>query len=304
MLAALAVASRDSTAKPSKLEDVPGFRIDANGTIADDTILLWEAFQREKHIQRCMIEDGFSYTLDAAFPAGSLRAVADAIGAVGQTDDLSSDDATGGAASKRTNPDIDSLSPQQLNAYYLALYGESAVDLAYVDSTGFLPPGRNEFAQGGCFGTAAALPRLRTTTRKVDDDLQTEKAIEMAKAAPCITTGGVKLADLAALDFAYVAIYDNFATSDDEKRELESDLDSCIDALERENAAAKARAKVTVFNRHKKLLLDHAERYKILENEIAQDDEFKQYLRETVADLENSWDDIDTNPANSGQFTG
>lgn len=300
MLAALAVASKDTTARPTKLGDVPGFRVDAQGIVDDDTILLWEAFQREKHVQQCMVEDGYDYTLDAAFPAGSLRAVADAIGAVGNTSDHSGDDNAVASGSMRTNSDIDSLSPQQLNGYYLTLYGETADDVAYVDSTGFLPTGRNDFAQGGCFGAAAALPHLGTTMSIISNDVQSEKAIEMASAAPCVTPNGVKLAGLAELELAFIDVYDDPSISDQFKKAFESDVFACWDDLERENAAASARAKVTVFNRHKKLLENHAERYGLIESKISEDDEFKEYLRNTVTELDQSWNDIDTNPANSG----
>ena len=298
LLSALAIASSDSTAKPTKLGDVPGFRGGVQGYIDDDTILLWEAFQRETYIKQCMIEDGYNYTLDAAFPAGSLRAVADSIGALGNTDELSAVNSAADSESKQTNPDIDSLSPNRLDGYYLALYGETAADVAYVDSTGYFPAGRNDFAQGGCFGAAAALPRL--TTRFIDDDVRAEKTIEMAKAAPCVTPTGVKLMDLEALDFAYARVYENASASNQMKRELESDLFACEDKLARENSAAGERAEVTVFNRHKKRLLEHAERYRVIEKRITNDDEFKQYLRTVVVELEDSWKDIDTPPANSG----
>ena len=292
LVSALAIASDDPTG-PTKLSEVPGF----GGSEETDTILLWEAFQREKYVKQCMVEEGYSYTLDAAFPAGALRDVADSIGAVGTTGSPSSNGVD--SVSMPSNPDLKSLTPQQLDGYYLTLYGETAADVAYVDSTGFLPTGRKDFAQGGCFGAAQALPRLTTTRFFINDDVQREKAIEMAKAAPCTTPNGIKLKDLEAQQVAkWGVLYDNPSTSDETKEALLADLDACYEKLDRENQAAVARAKTTVFNRHKKRLLDHTEHYRVVTNTIAEDNEFKQYVQTEVAELEDSWDHIDETPPN------
>ena len=292
LVSALAIASDDTTTRPTKLSEVPGF----GGSVETDTILLWEAFQREKYVKQCMAEEGYSYTLDAAFPAGALRDVADSIGAVGSTGSPSSNGVD--SVSIPSNPDLKSLTPQQLDGYYLTLYGETAADVAYVDSTGFLPTGRKDFAQGGCFGAAQALPRLRTTSFFIFDAVRREKAIEMAKAAPCVTPNGIKLKDLVEWEVTFVGVIDNPSISDETKEALYADLDTCFEKLERENQAAVARARTTVFNRHKKRLLGHTEHYRVVTNTIAEDNEFKQYVQTAIAELEDSWDHIDETPPN------
>ena len=293
LVSALAIASDDTTTRPTKLSEVPGF----GGSVETDTILLWEAFQREKYVKQCMAEEGYSYTLDAAFPAGSLRDIADSIGAVGTTGSPSSNGVD--SVSMPSNPDLKSLTPQQLDGYYLTLYGETAADVAYVDSTGFFPAGRKDFAQGGCFGAAQTLPRLVTTRFFIGDDVQREKAIEMAKAVPCVTPNGIKLKDLEAQQVAkWEVLYENPSISDETKEALYADLDACYEKLNRENQAAVARARTTVFNRHKKRLLDHTEYYRAVTNTIAEDNEFKQYVQAAVAELEDSWDHIDETPPN------
>ena len=317
LVSALAIASDDTTTRPTKLSEVPGFR----WSVEDDTIFLWEAFQRAKYVKQCMAEEGYRYSLYTAFLGGNLRAVADFIGAVGTTGSPSSNGID--LVLMPSSPYLKSLTPQQLDGYYLTLFGEENVgemsyadairaakyhnslrrkttvgDVAYVDSTGVLPTGRNDLAQGGCYGAAEALPQIGSTRSFINEDVRREKAIEVAKSAPCITPNGIKLKDLEEREVTFVGVIDNPSISDETKEALYADLDACYEELDRENQAAAARAKTTVFNRHKKRLLDHAEHYRVVTNTIIKDNEFKQHLQTAVAELEDSWDHIDETPPN------
>ena len=162
----------------------------------------------------------------------------------------------------------------------MTLFGESAADVALVNSTGFLPEGRNDFAQGGCVGASwDAIPILYVLRDELLPEVREEKATEMADAIPCVTPNGVRLANLA--DFEAAAFDSGEITQN-----VLKDLDSCEAALYKENAAASARARATVFARHKQRLLQQEERYgSIVDDLIKPDEQFLQYLQGAVDGL-------------------
>lgn len=269
-------ASSDDPVQPQSLSEIPGFRT-SEGGLADDTILLWEVFSREKYVQNCMSQAGFDYNL--AFPL-DLPAVADWLGIVADDDSVSGEVGQGGSQQGLLDDlmttDSSPVPVAEGDQYFMALYGETAADVAYVESTGFLPEGRNDFARGGCVGAAwDAIPRLSELPRELSDEVREERAIEMADAAPCVTPNGVTLENLGDMEWAYVAAL--------ESGESTQDVESCAPALERENEAASERARATVFARHKQRLLRQYERYgSIVEDVIKPDEQFSQYLRDAL----------------------
>ena len=248
------VASSGDPAQPQSLGEIPGFRRSPEGSEADDTIVLWEAFSRETYVQNCMSQEGLDYHIDIASPWGARLAV------------------------------TESIPVSESDRYFMTLYGESAADVAAVKSTGFLPEGRNDFAQGGCVGASwDAIPRLYELRDELSDEVKEAKATEMAEAVPCVTPSGVRLANLAdletTLDAAFAAAFESGESTSD----VLQDMESCEAALETENAAAGDRARTTVFARHKPRLLRQEELYgSIVDDLIEPDEQFSQYLQGTV----------------------
>ena len=289
----LAVTSSSNPARPQSLSEIPGFRTSTEGRVADDTIALWQAFSREEHVQDCMSQAGLDYSIDVAFPAGAMLAVTDLLGiddnvgsvseGVGQggaQQGLLEDLAQQGLLEDLTTPDISPVPVAEDDQYFMTLFGESAADVALVNSTGFLPEGRNDFAQGGCVGASwDAIPILYVLRDELLPEVREEKATEMADAIPCVTPNGVRLANLA--DFEAAAFDSGEITQD-----VLKDVSSCEAALYKENAAASARARATVFARHKQRLLQQEERYgSIVDDLIEPDEQFSQYLQGTVNGL-------------------
>lgn len=294
-----AVASSGDPAPPQSLGEIRGFGGGAEGRLADDTIALWEAFSREEHVQDCMSRAGLDYTIDVVFPKAEVVAVADSLGIVAADDSrgngaqgLASETSGSGGAQQGLlddlmTSDVSPVPAVESDQYFMALYGETAADVAYVESTGFLPEGRNDFARGGCYGASwDAIPGLYELRREISGEVREAKATEMAAALPCVTPNGVRLAGLREMEEAMITAFDS-GESPADIDEIAVDLESCGPALERENAAASERARATVFARHRQRLLRQDERYgSIIDDHIESDRPFEEYLQGALAQIE------------------
>lgn len=132
------------------LDAFPGFGRSPSAALRDDTFAYWEAYRREKFIQRCMARAGFRYTMDVEFPADAVVAVANGLA----------------IRPEGNNPDpavendayVASLEASALDRYYRTLVGESSGNIeAFEQSGGAVPPAVDAaaFATGGCTGEAA-----------------------------------------------------------------------------------------------------------------------------------------------------
>jgi hypothetical protein len=141
------------------LDDVAGFGRSPEATERDQTIALWEAFEREQSVAACMAHAGFTYQPAVAFPTEDVREIADRLGI----------DAT----RHRTAPAADNqayeagLSPAERERYNQTLLGESAADVDEANRTDQVP--HVNFATGGCFGGArAAVPGVWDAPRHLN----------------------------------------------------------------------------------------------------------------------------------------
>lgn len=177
---AIAMGNQASAVPPAAypLDKYPGFGSTEDSALRDDTIALWEAFQREKIVQACTREAGFEYHPDAVFPGTALLAVADGLGVSYARDRQPESDTLAPAAQNRAA--VDSMTPANKDRYYRTLLGESAADMEFADREGLLPPGRSGgFATGGCVGKADfSIPGVWDTPRKLESKIQDmQKAI-------------------------------------------------------------------------------------------------------------------------------
>ena len=301
-------ANSDANDVPQTLREVPGFRPRYQGPVSDDTFYLWEAFKRQRYIQDCMTEKGFNYVFDVDWPDSWFAEIADSLGMVGNT---GAGSGSGGPQQEpraaTRSPDIDSLSAEELERYYRALYDETTADVE-VWITGYLPLGRDTFATGGCFGAAqTAIDSVDSLRDELDEELVDEKKKEMLKAPSCTTPKGVELKDLIALSDVYLeannAYYDGEKTQKEAQayvQDVEADLEKCRGALRSANNAAWDRAAATIFERHKKRLLEHAKHWFAVADELPNDIEFTRYLQDAINDLEGSWTETNTDPHSTG----
>ena len=297
-------ANSDANDVPQALREVPGFRPRSQGAVSDDTLRLWVVFQQERHIQQCMAEKGIDYALDTNLSESWLLDIADSLGVVGNTGaDSGSGEPQQEPEAETRSPDIDSLSAEELERYYRALYDETTADVE-VWITGYLPLGRDTFATGGCFGSATInVPRLGALRSEINDQLLVERNKEILKAPSCTTPEGLVLKDLTGLSDAYLEAfhaYHNGEKTQEYLNDVEADVESCREVLENANKAAWRSAGVTVFERHKKRLLEHAKHWFAVADELPNDIEFTRYLQDAINDLEGSWTETNTDPHSTG----
>ncbi len=137
------------------LGDVPGLGDTDETSLRDDTIAAWETWTRAQRVRECMAAAGFEWQPEVNYPRDPLLDLARSLG----VQPAAGANRPHAAAINRAYQK--SLSRSELNAYYRALFDESASDVAYVhdNSSGQLPPGRRNgrpWASGGCVGDAAS----------------------------------------------------------------------------------------------------------------------------------------------------
>ena len=161
--------------------------------------------------------------------------------------------------------------------------GETAEDVAYVDATGFLPEGRNDFAKGGCRGASwDQIPGHYVIRDEILAEFREAKALESDDIAECVTESGLVLDGLEAL----VEAYDDLVASGISPSNVESSLRACEEHLEAENDAAGERARATIFERHEIRLKEHHREFEDVFEKIESDRDFLVYLDSLVVDLE------------------
>ena len=268
----LASDSEADHSSPQRLNDVIGFGSSGHETVRDDKIALWEAFQRARYTEQCMADAGFDYIVEVLFPAGSIPGIASSL-------NLEERHGTVRPADQTQDSYEDTLSETERDRYYRTLWGESAEDIDFAASTGYLPEGRNDFATGGCAGAAwDVLPSMHSLRRAIVGEMIEAKQVEDAKSEPCFLSDGTRLDGLGDLE---EVLADAPSWDEAEKQHAE-----CREHLEAENQAARERANKTVFDRYRQRLHEHHDYYRTVLEEIASDEEFKRYVARHLERIE------------------
>ena len=282
-----AVAYGGASVGPDRLEEVHGFRGGVDGRVEDDMIALWHAFDRERYVRGCMEDAGFSYSIAVVFPHESMLAVARSLGLRG---DISTSSRLAAEIDILQTAEVSRLGDSDRDRYYFALLGESARDVEYVDATGMLPEGRNDFATGGCRGAAwDEIPGHYVLRADILAELREVKALESADIEACVTEDGLVIDSLGALEGAY----DELLASETNHSEAEASLRACEEMLLAAEGAASERARATVFERHKTRLEVHHGEFETVFDKIESDREFLVYLDALVIDLEREFSGAD-----------
>nr|MBX2880165.1 hypothetical protein [Granulosicoccus sp.] len=203
-------------------DDVPGFGISAENAMRDDTIALFEAYQREAIVNACMKEAGLDYEIEVAFPIGVAIKIASTM-ELPDPHGLSQLGTLVGAGD-RNRQRASVLSVTEQERYFQNLYGESAADMALVESTGELPEGRADFARGGCYGKSwEAIPGVYAMKRNLTSQINIarKKQLEEKSSSVVNECGGLAGNAVSALVDNEVSIERNQKTASSE----------CINAL-------------------------------------------------------------------------
>ncbi len=255
----------------SALSDVPGLGRDAAGLLRDDTIALWEHFNREQSVERCMIAAGFEYDPVADYPAEAIVAVAASL----------SVEATANAGVVAESGDdvnsarIERMTQSELDKYYAALYDETAADIAVARANHGGIPGRDDFAQGGCVGSADSEgPRVFSIRQLVVPALGSMRAtLEPTFSWSCQDP-----------KFAWVSLpsdLEEFDPSDADYSEAE--LRGCELELEAQAAKMSLLVDAAVAENLATELQAHTAAYESVLATIGTDNPFRQYLGRELA---------------------
>jgi len=147
-------------------DEVPGFGRSQMNASRDDAIALREAFQREELVQSCMEDANLAYDIEVAFPARVASEIANSLDLPDPHNGQYAGTLTGVSTSNFRR--AQALDVGERERYFQRLYAESSADMELVQSTNALPPGRSDFARGGCFGDAwNAIPGVYALKRKL-----------------------------------------------------------------------------------------------------------------------------------------
>lgn len=273
----------------SRLEGIHGFGVAPQNALRDDTIALWETYRRDQIQRACMQQAGFSHLPELAFPATVVVSVAaklklPAVQAVPLK-------LYGGKAIKENQRYADALAAAQRERYFQSLYGESASDMDFVRSSGELPPGRADFAKGGCYGKSwEKIPGVYSLKHKFAESLtaarqSSAKQAELAASNPaCVTQSGVKLNSLADFDAAL-----------QRGEDINAPIEAGCDTAKVLKLAGQARiaGENRLLEANREALDTHRAGYDKVLQTIERDQAFLQYLAIASSDLKREMETIE-----------
>jgi len=178
--------AESSTAATPESDAIPGFGVTPKSALRDDTIALWEAYQREVIVQKCMQTAKISYNIEVAFPVGVAVSVADNL-VLPDAHDLERSGVELGTLASISAENFEqamNLPSAEKENYFQHLYGESAADVELVQSTGELPHGRDDFARGGCVGESwNEIPGVYVLKRSLAPAIDSARRLEISRAS-------------------------------------------------------------------------------------------------------------------------
>lgn len=147
------------------LDAYVGFGRSPSAATRDDTVALWETYQRERLVSDCMDTAGFRYAPSPAFPDAAVRKVAVAL----RVQPIVEAPVEAAVVNERSSA---ALARTDRDRYYRTLMGET---LATVEAVGAAPEEvvpNDSYATGGCVGKVKeAVPGVWDARRSVQGDL-------------------------------------------------------------------------------------------------------------------------------------
>lgn len=254
---------------PAKLGAVPGFGVDDQEALRDDTIALWEAYQRDRVVASCMEDAGFTWHVQALYPESAVSQVADGVDAprrevVEPWDPVSANVEV-----------VGELDDDDLEAYYQALYG---LDTPTAED---LLRGISEVEPGGCYeagdGHGQRVWDLRDTI---------EPAVVEGRLAFRDTDAYAELtsqAGLCAAEFGIPEVTDQREADDAIDAGLDPDvvtqmMQGCGDIWNDRDGAERAHAAQWVWQQHSAELSGQLEHYATVWETLQADEDFLAHL--------------------------
>jgi HAMP domain-containing protein len=268
------IVSPASAAGPSAyaVDPYPGFGRTAAASARDETIAAWEAFRRERHIASCMGTAGFDYQLEVTYPVDELRLIAAGLNVPNMPASATSPE--------QANDDVRATLPaQQRDAYYIALYGETAAAVEAFES-GDGASNDESFATGGCTGAAArAIGSVWSTHRQLAPELEALGRAAGMDAATQYTACAQQASGIAATDPGVLEDrVDDPALSAPEQARAAAAFASCMPVWQRAYSEAE-RARLDGFiSEHSDVLEPLRERYATIMTSIQSDEAFRRFL--------------------------
>jgi len=262
-------------------DSIPGFGTTKENALRDDTIALWEAYKREIIVKNCMEMSQHQYQIEVAFPTGVAIEVANSL-SLPDAHTLARPTVSWGILANINANNYQralSLGDAQKDSYFLSLYGEIAADVEFVESTGVLPPGRQDFARGGCVRQSwNEIPGVYALKRALSLELDTARQDEIShldssELLEKNCTGYSKTTSLAELDVFLQSNESNAITS-----ECESEIVQRTIAL---NQSALQR----VLTNNTNIARLHVDAYADAMHSVTNDKRFLAFLATSTHDL-------------------
>lgn len=187
------------------LDDIPGFGSTPESLLRDDAIAYWEAYRRGVAVRECMARHGFVWAVEAPYGDAVIDIAAFLGTALPGATPAAGSTVPEPAPEELNAAQVASLSGDERDAYYLALYGETAAAIEYLESSGGRgPPGRDAetFATGGCRGEADGLPRIWDIPRQLTDVVAAFQSADRASARAALSDSQRALLELQWLQYA------------------------------------------------------------------------------------------------------
>lgn len=151
--------------RPGNLDAYVGFGRSPSTALRDDTVALWEAYQREQRVAGCMEAAAFRYAPSPAFPDEAVRKVAAGLGVQA----VAKAPVEPAVVNERASA---VLARTDRDRYYRTLMGESLATVEAVESAPEEVVPNDAYATGGCVGKASkAVPGVWDARRSVQSDL-------------------------------------------------------------------------------------------------------------------------------------
>lgn len=279
--------SLPADAQADLLGEYPGFGITESQVVRDDTIALWEAWQRDLTTSQCMAESGFEWTPEVLYPWDAVAAVAVHLGVV-DLEQIDPESPPLEDVALRENMETRAgLARGDLDAYYRGLVGESLADVEYMEHNGgAIPESRQEsdFMQGGCAGASLeavgsvwdakrALAAERLELVKQTMGAETVQR-ELATLSECAAELGATVMTLEDLDRI---------AADDSRLALEVE-ENCLQSFDSVYASARTEHRNAFADSHREELTALTERSAQRYQVALEDEAFAEFLSDRIID--------------------
>lgn len=276
------------TAPPQRaLDEIPGFGQRAESVQRDDTIALWEAYQRDQLTAACMASAGFTWEPEVLYPEGAVLAVAHDLGVSPAEEDLATADlVTAEAFNQET---LENLTRAEQDNYWAVLTGEpsGSYELSRQGLSPQTVPGRESAESRGCLGQSESqVGRLWDLTDQLaptrldlraDFSRTSEQVVALeAEFGECLGSFGIPAAS--GID----GVSDLYQSDPELAPRAE---ETCLPLFDEAARTASAKADAELLALHEPELAAHTAHYGEVYAHTLNDEAFRTFLLERTAQI-------------------